>query len=91
MRYENQKIESQTLNLDEDEFFNCELVNCVFTWSAMRAPVMRNCTSRKPQMRFEGAAALTAEMLKMMLQRPEMRTSALSALGLDKRTLKGWH
>jgi hypothetical protein len=82
MRYENEKLEGLTLDLDDDEIISCHLVDCRILLGGKRLPIFSDNRSQGCDFEFSKAALVTIQMLRRMLKIPLLQDLVLLELGL---------
>lgn len=82
MRYENQRLEGLTVNVDNDEIVGCHLVDCRILFGARQLPIFSDNCSENCSFRFSEAALVTIHLLRRMLQIPHLKQLVLSELRL---------
>jgi hypothetical protein len=82
MRYENQKLEGLTVDLDDDEIVGCHLVDCRILFGGKRLPIFSDNCSEKCDFHFSESALVTIQLLRRMLNIPLLQELVLSELGL---------
>jgi hypothetical protein len=82
MRYENQKLEGLTFDLDDDEIIGCHLVDCRILLGAKRLPIFSDNCSQGCDFEFSKSALVTVQMLRRMLKIPLLQDLVLMELGL---------
>ena len=82
MRYENQKLEGLTFDLDDDEIVGCHLVDCRILLGGKRLPIFSDNRSQGCDFEFSKSALVTIQMLRRMLKIPLLRDLVLMELGL---------
>ena len=82
MRYENQKLEGLTFDLDDDEIIGCELVDCRILLGSKRLPIFSDNRSQGCDFGFSTSALVTIQVLRRMLRIPLLRDLVLMELGL---------
>jgi hypothetical protein len=82
MRYENQKLEGLTVNLDDDEIVGCHLVDCLILFGGKQLPIFWDNHSENCNFHFADSAKVTIELLRRMLHIPQLHKLVLVELGL---------
>jgi hypothetical protein len=82
MRYENERLEGLTFNLDDDEIVGCHLVDCRIFFGGKQLPIFANNCSENCNFRFSESALVTIELLRRMLHIPQLHDLVLVELGL---------
>jgi hypothetical protein len=82
MRYENQKLEGLTFDLDDDEIVGCHLVDCRILLGGKRLPIFSDNQSQGCDFEFSKSALVTIQMLRRMLKIPLLQNLVLMELGL---------
>jgi len=82
MRYENQKLEGLTFDLDDDEIIGCHLVDCRILLGGKRLPIFSDNRSQDCNFEFSSSALVTVQVLRQMLKIPGLKDLVLIALGL---------
>jgi hypothetical protein len=82
MRYENQKLEGLTFDLDDDEIIGCHLVDCRILLGGKRLPIFSDNRSQGCDFEFSRSALVTIEVLRRMLRIPLLQDLVLMELGL---------
>jgi hypothetical protein len=91
MRYENQKLEGLTLDLDDDEIIGCHLVDCRILLGGKRLPIFSDNHSQGCDFAFSKSALVTLQMLRRMLTIPVLQDLVLTELGLLPRQIPTLH
>ena len=82
MRYENQKLEGLTFDLDADEIIGCHLVDCRILLGGKRLPIFSDNHSQGCDFEFSKSALVTIQMLRRMLKISPLQDLVLMELGL---------
>jgi hypothetical protein len=82
MRYENQKLEGLTFDLDDDEIIGCHLIDCRILLGGKRPPIFSDNSSQGCDFEFSRSALVTIEVLRRMLKIPVLRDLVLMELEL---------
>jgi hypothetical protein len=82
MRYENQKLEGLTFDLDDDEIVGCHLVDCRILLGGKRLPIFSDNRSQDCDFGFSKSALVTIQVLRRMLNIPLLQDIVLMELGL---------
>jgi hypothetical protein len=82
MRYENQKLEGLTFDLDDDEIVGCHLVDCRILFGGKRLPIFSDNCSEQCDFDFSKSALVTIQVLRRMLDIPLLHELVLTELGL---------
>ena len=82
MRYENQKLEGLTFDLDDDEIIGCQLVDCRILLGGKRLPIFSDNRSQGCDFEFSKSALVTIQVLRQMLTIPLLQDFVLMELGL---------
>ena len=82
MRYENQKLEGLTFDLDDDEIIGCHLIDCQIFFGGKRLPIFSDNRSQGCNFEFSKTALVTIQMLRRMLRIPLLQDLVLMELGL---------
>jgi hypothetical protein len=88
VRYENQKLEGLTFDLEDDEIIGCHLVDCRI-WK--RLPIFSDSHSKGCDFEFSKSALVTIQMLRGMLMIPLLQDLVLMELGLLPRQMQTLH
>jgi hypothetical protein len=91
MRYENQKLEGLTFDLDDDEIIGCHLVDCRILLGGKRLPIFSDNHSQGCDFEFSKSALVTIQMLRHMLKIPLLQDLVLMELGLLPRQMQTLH
>jgi hypothetical protein len=91
MRYENQKLEGLTFDLDDDELIGCHLIDCRILLGGKRLPVFSDNHSQGCDFEFSKSALVTIQMLRGMLMIPLLQDLVLMELGLLPRQMQTLH
>jgi len=90
MLYENETLTGLTVNLDDDEIVGCHLVNCRILFGSKQLPTFSDNCFENCNFHFSKSALVTIELLRRMLQIPQLSELVIAALGLmsdEARTL----
>jgi hypothetical protein len=82
MRYENETLEGLTVNLDDDEIVGCHLVDCRILFGGKQLPIFSDNHSENCNFHFSESALVTIQLLRRMLQIPQLQELVLAELGL---------
>ena len=82
MRYENERLEGLTFNLDDDEIVGCHLVDCQILFGGKQLPIFWDNCSENCNFHFSESALVTIELLRRMLRIPQLHDLVLVELGL---------
>jgi len=82
MRYENERLEGLTFNLDDDEIVSCHLVDCRIFFGGKQLPIFLDNCSENCDFHFSESALVTIELLRRMLHIPQLHELVLVELGL---------
>jgi hypothetical protein len=66
VRHEGKTFKSQTIELDGNEFLNCEFDQCILVYRGGVPPTLDGCGFDSPRFVFEGAASNTMAFLKAL-------------------------
>ena len=91
MRYENERLEGLTVNLDDDEIVGCHLVDCRILFGGKQLPIFLDNCSENCDFLFSDSALVTIELLRRMLRIPLLRELVLAELGLVLKTTLTYH
>ena len=91
MRYENQKLEGLTFDLDDDEIVGCHLVDCRILLGGKRLPIFSDNHSQGCDFEFSKSALVIIQMLRRMLKIPLLQDLVLTELGLLPRPMPMLH
>jgi hypothetical protein len=91
MRYENQKLEGLTIDLDDDEIIGCLLIDCRILLGGKRLPIFSDNRSEGCDFEFSKSASVTIQMLRRMLRIPLLRDLVLMELGILPRQVPTLH
>ena len=75
VRYENQRLEGLTFDLDDDEIVGCHLVDCRILLGGKRLPIFSDNHSQGCDFEFSKSALVTIQMLRRMLKFCYCKTS----------------
>jgi hypothetical protein len=91
MRYENQKLEGLTFDLDDDEIVGCHLVDCRILFGGKRLPIFSDNRSEECDFEFSKSALATIQVLRRMLDIPLLQELVLMELGLLSHQARTLH
>jgi hypothetical protein len=82
MLYANETLTGLTVNLDDDEIVGCHLVNCRILFGGKQLSIFSDNRFENCNFHFSKSALVTIELLRRMLQTPQLHELVLAALGL---------
>jgi hypothetical protein len=91
MLYANETLTGLTINLDDDEIVGCHLVNCRILFGGNQLPIFSDNRFENCNFHFSKSALVTIELLRRMLQIPQLRELVLAALGLVPNEARSLH
>lgn len=83
MKYVKQRLEGKKLDLDSDEFVECELFQCTLRYGGKTVPDLRGNKYGECTFDFHSEAKLTMQFLLFLVGTPEFRPGVLDAFGLN--------